>query len=146
MTEANQSIGSLWAPKGTVPSRKPADVAFHKAKAISSNSGPTISPFSFRSLSHLPTCLLPLLKAIMPRGQKSKQRAREKRRQAREDPGDLVSVQATVGLGAEFPPPLPLLISMLFPKTHSLLGHIAIHRVFRELQLFHTLSPSTEVV
>ncbi|XP_068819359.1 melanoma-associated antigen B10-like [Capricornis sumatraensis] len=38
------------------------------------------------SLSHLPTCLLPLLEVIMPRGQKSKLRARERRHQAQVEP------------------------------------------------------------
>ncbi|XP_025294884.1 melanoma-associated antigen B10-like isoform X2 [Canis lupus baileyi] len=52
------------------------------------------------SLNHLSSfphlCLLSLTRIIMPRGQKSKLRAREKRRQAREGPGHLVAAQATV--------------------------------------------------
>ena len=55
------------------------------------------------SLSHLPTCLLPLLKVIMPRGQKSKLRTRERRRQAQVEPQNLVGAQAIVGVGEEFP-------------------------------------------
>ncbi|XP_057573666.1 melanoma-associated antigen B10-like [Hippopotamus amphibius kiboko] len=43
----------------------------------------------------------------MPRGRKSKLRAREKRRQARDEPEDLVGAQAKVGVGEEFPPSSP---------------------------------------
>ncbi|XP_039081017.1 melanoma-associated antigen B10-like [Hyaena hyaena] len=49
----------------------------------------------FRSLVHLPTSLLHQNKAIMPRGQKSKLRAREKRRQAQEDSQNLGLQRAT---------------------------------------------------
>ena len=56
---------------------------------------PKSHPLSFRSLSHLPTNLLPLLKVIMPRGQKCKARAREKRRQARQQAQNLVGAEAT---------------------------------------------------
>ncbi|XP_077611290.1 melanoma-associated antigen B10-like [Crocuta crocuta] len=48
-----------------------------------------------RSLVHLPTSLLHQNKAIMPRGQKSKLRAREKRRQAQEDSQNLGLQRAT---------------------------------------------------
>nr|XP_015106689.2 melanoma-associated antigen B10-like [Vicugna pacos] len=51
------------------------------------------TPPELRSLSHLPPCLLHLLKLIMPRGRKSKLRARENRRQAQEE--DLVLQRAT---------------------------------------------------
>ena len=47
------------------------------------------------SLSHLPTCLLPLLKVIMPKGQKSKLRTRERRRQAQVEPQNLGVQRAT---------------------------------------------------
>ena len=61
------------------------------------------SHLSFRSLSHLPTCLLPSLEVIMPRGKNSKHRARERRQQAQVEPQNLVGAQAIVGVGEEFP-------------------------------------------
>ncbi|KAG8508111.1 Melanoma-associated antigen B10, partial [Galemys pyrenaicus] len=56
-----------------------------------------------KSLVHLSICLLYHTSVLMPRGQKSKLRAREKRRQAQEEPEDLVGVQPCTGVGANSP-------------------------------------------
>uniref|UniRef100_A0A5F5PSK9 MAGE domain-containing protein n=1 Tax=Equus caballus TaxID=9796 RepID=A0A5F5PSK9_HORSE len=60
-----------------------------------------------RSPNHLPSfphpCLLSLITVIMPRGQKSKLRAREKRRQAREELKELAGAQATAPEEEESP-------------------------------------------
>lgn len=61
-------------------------------------------PLSSRSLVHLSTSLPHLNRVIMPRGQKSKLRAREKRRQAREGSQDLVSIQTTAQLHSSSSP------------------------------------------
>ena len=44
-----------------------------------------------------------VLSVIMPRGQKSKLRARERRHQAQVEPQNPVGAQAIVGVGEEFP-------------------------------------------
>nr|XP_035942843.1 melanoma-associated antigen B10-like isoform X1 [Halichoerus grypus] len=95
--------GALWDPRA-VPSRKPGEMAVDKAQdGISLSEDITaFHPLSSRLPNHLlsfpHSCLLSLTRIIMPRGQKSKLRAREKRRQARE-----VAAQATVPEEEESP-------------------------------------------
>ena len=100
--EANQRIRA----RRTLPSRKPVDPAFSRGLGgiyLPVDMAQQSHLLSFRSLSHLPTGLLPLLEVIMPRGQKSKLRARERRHQAQVEPQNPVGAQAIVGVGEEFP-------------------------------------------